>query len=106
MEHPEPGRLREFVASVAWPDWQVTIAGPRVRFVSDEGQRREVVWDITEPELAARCRSLDDETRVAMGLGAHGYHLVQVHLEEALATFEGTHGRLALTTHGLEVSTT
>lgn len=102
MEHPEPGRLREFVASAAWPSWQVSISGPRVRFVSEESPHREVVWDVTEPELAAGCRALDAAAVAAMGGSAHGHHLMQVHLEEALSTFTGASGRLALTSHGLE----
>lgn len=103
MEHPEPGRLREFVASAAWPSWQVSISGPRVRFVSEESPHREVVWDVTEPELAAGCRALDAAAASAMGGSTHGYHLMQVHLEEALATFEGADGRLVLTGQGLVV---
>lgn len=103
MQHPEAGRLREFVASVAWPDWQVSISGPRVRFVSEEAPRREVVWDVTEPELAAACRALDSAAGAAMGGSAHGHHLMQVHLEEALATFTGADGQLVLTGQGLVV---
>jgi len=103
MEHPEPGRLREFVTSAAWPSWQVSISGPRVRFVSEDGPRRELIWDVTEAELAGHCRSLDAGARAGMGRGSHGHHLMQVHLVETLATFDGLNGRLALTGHGLEV---
>jgi len=103
MEHPEPGRLREFVCSAAWPSWQVSITGDRVRFVSAEGPRREVIWDVPEADLAAHCRAMDAVARGAIGRTAHGYHLMQVHLEETLATFDGASGRLVLTSHGLDV---
>lgn len=96
--------MREFVASAAWPNWQVAISGGRVRFVAEGQLHREVIWDVTEAELAAHCRAVDADARAAMGSGGHGYHLVQVHLEESLATFEGSAGRITLTPHGLQIA--
>lgn len=88
---------------MAWRSWQVSIAGGRVRFVAEGDAHREVVWDVTEPDLAAHCRAADPEARAAMGAGGHGYHLVQEHLAALLATYDGMQGRISLTSHGLQI---
>jgi hypothetical protein len=89
------------------PGFDTSWDGHRVVFTSTESPERVVIWPITREGLLKHVARLRPHARQAWGTpNARSEWLLSVHLEEALAVFDGDRGVMRLDHDGLRIGPT